>query len=163
MRARRNGYATFNPLAEEPDVDHLPFLPGHKRLPVRATGLFSAGKQEHYVLLRSAECWHIPIDEHAVMVDRGPGRYLYQFIQPDFLEEVRIGHFLFGGNHFPGLEITYYTDWSPQLDYSGLAYFVGGGKDAVGRLKRKIYLAFEDRESWLLMWKSLVKRGQEDG
>ncbi len=157
-RARRRGYATFTPLKNWPDVSDVALLPGEVRIPVRATGIFSAGRHEHDVLLRPGSCWHIPLNEHAIMVESGPGRYLYQFIQPGFLEKVEIGHFLFGSDHFPGLKITFHTDWSPQLDFSGIAYYIGGGREQIGRLKRTIYLTFDNEADWLAVWKSLVGR-----
>ena len=80
------------------------------------------------------------------------------FIQPDFLENVRIGHFLFGADHYPGLEISFLTDWSPKINTDSIAYYVGGGTAGIGRLKRTIYLVFETEADGLLMWKSLVKR-----
>ncbi|MDJ0756960.1 MAG: hypothetical protein QNJ45_25740 [Ardenticatenaceae bacterium] len=157
-RARRNGYATFEPIQDDGRLSTIDLLPPHQKVAVRATGMFSAGRREHHVLLRRGELWHIPIDEHAVMVERTTGSYLYQFVQPKYTEKVRAGYFLFGGDRFPGLEVTFFTDWSPQIDYDGIAFYVGGGFAAVKRLKRTIYLAFDDEEVWLMVWKSFAER-----
>lgn len=158
-RAYRSGYATFRPLEQEPEIGDLPLPADHQRFPVRATGTFSAGEDERYVLLRRGEMWFVPIGEHAIMIANGPEQFLYQFIEPAHTDKVRIGHFLFGREQLPGLEITYRTDWSPQFDNSGTNSYVGGDRSEVERLRRTVFITFEDEAGWLSMFRSL-KHGE---
>lgn len=114
-RARRNGYSKFVPANAPlpPDSDLSP-LPIETKVSLQATGVFSTAHVETHVLLQPADYWQTPLQEHAVMVEYEPARYLYQFFDAHTLQEIQQGMLLLGRTPLPTLAIRFLVTWQPQ-------------------------------------------------
>ena len=151
-RAGRDGYVRFTAEATAALPADLQPLPYHQHVPVKATGIFSVTDREEYVLDRPAEYWRVPLNDHIIMVQQRPGRFLYQFFQPETLLEVRAGHLLFGSRAKIALAIRFYRNWGPEFGDDTRAFFVGGGQKEPPKKERWIYLSFEEEATRQQVW-----------
>jgi hypothetical protein len=110
-KAGRDGYVRFITEVGAALPADLQPLPYNQHLSVRATGIFSVTDREEYILDRPAEYWRVPLNDHIIMVQQRPRRFLYQFFQPDTLLEVRAGRLLFGSR--PKIALGH--SFSPEL------------------------------------------------
>ncbi len=143
-RAKKQGYATFTRDTTPFSSDLLPLKPDEK-VDVRVTGRVSDSERELDVLLRKGKIWRTALHEYALMVDLPAGRYLYQFIQPEHIQNIDSGQLKFAQDRFNGVRIRYRTDWSPSLLNNSLAYYVGGGPNDQ-RLALILYLTFDEAD-----------------
>jgi hypothetical protein len=88
------------------------------------------------------------------MVQQRPGRFLYQFFQPDTLLEVRAGHLLFGSRPKIALAIRFHLNWGPEFSDDTRAFYVGGGRKEPPKKERWIYLSFEEEATRLHVWQT---------
>jgi hypothetical protein len=153
-RAGRDGYVRF--IAEEGAAlpAELTPLPYNERIAVRATGIFSITDREEYVLERPAEYWRVPLNDHIIMVQQRPGRFLYQFFQPETLLEVRVGYLLFGSRPKIALAIRFHLNWGPEFGDDTRAFFVGGGLKESPKKERWVYLSFEEEATRQQVWQT---------
>jgi hypothetical protein len=155
-KAGRDGYVRFVEEAGGGLPADLPPLPYNERVPLRATGVFSVTDRDEYVLNRPAEYWRVPLNDHIIMVQQRPGRFLYQFFQPDTLLEVRAGHLLFGTRPLIALAIRFQVNWGPEFGDDTRAFYVGGGQKEAPKKERWIYLSFEDETTRRQVWQTAV-------
>jgi hypothetical protein len=156
-RARKDGYIRFLddggaslPAGVEP-------LPANQKVPVRATGIFSVVDREAYVLERPAEYWRVPLNDHIVMVQQQPGRFLYQMFQAATLHEIKPGRLLFGVKPRPALAIRFTVTWGPEFTrYERTTYPASSnGHDGPAGSQRWIYLTFDDDAGRLAVWRTV--------
>jgi hypothetical protein len=133
-------------------------LEDNERLRLLATGVFAVAEREEYVLQRPADYWRVPLGDHAIMVERVPGRYLYQFIQAGTLKEVRPGVLHFGRQPRRALEIQFLNTWGQQEPDKELTFYAAGANHHEARFARTIYLSFGDEDDRQAVWQNL-RRG----
>ncbi|MFQ5398182.1 MAG: hypothetical protein ACE5E7_01135 [Anaerolineae bacterium] len=157
-RADRAGYSKFVPdeAAVMPREDIDP-LPADHRVRLLASGVFSTTEREVRVLLRPALYWQAPLGDHAVMVERRPGSYLYQFFDAANLIRVQSGRLLFGSSPHRTLAITFKVRWGPQAAEAGQLFSFRRDAENDGRLPRRtIYLTFENAQDHHLVWHNIM-------
>ena len=125
-RARRDNYSRFVPLSSNlQQAPTQPALPPNQRLTVRATGLFSVSGRESRLLLRPAHYWRVPLGDHIIMAEEGPGKFLYQFFDAHSLQELREGLLLFGPQPAATLAVSFLARWGPEYTRFGQVYEAG--------------------------------------
>ena len=56
----------------------------------------------------------------------------------------------------PTLEVTYLGNWGPESTEISFMFYARENDNKQARLRRKIYLAFDNLEQRALVWKSLT-------
>jgi hypothetical protein len=131
-------------------------LADEEKVSIQATGHFSVKDREAYTLLRQAEYWRLANGDHAVMVQEKPKRFLYQFIQPDSLQQVQSGLLLFGREPKKCLAITFLTSWGPEFSEENLALY-SGNNHSPKKMRRKIYLTFPSEQNRQAVWHNFLR------
>lgn len=158
--AARVGYSRFVikkgelPIALASEVVQ-PLSPNQK-IAIQATGLFSVRDRESFVLLQPAHYWQVPLGDHVVMVEFGPGSYLYQFFDAISLQQVQPGWLIFGRELHPVLAVTFRTKWAPQFAQFEIRYYVQDQVEPEAPL-RTIYFSFDDDADRLAVWHNIVQ------
>lgn len=135
------------------------------RVPLRATGIFSVRDYERYVLDESAEYWRVPMGHHVVMVQQGPGQYLYQIVEPQYIRDVRPGYLLYGRHPQNALALEFMVSWSPEMAHEP-SYYPGASEEPVRgpSEQRTIYFTFDHDADRYAVWRSLLEsRGRTTG
>lgn len=155
--AGRLGYKRFQPDLDMALDDEFAAPRNEHRVPLRATGVFSVRDREAYVLEQPAEYWRVPLGQHVFMVQEFPGRFLYQIINPEHVEEVQPGYLLFGSRPQQALALHFHVTWGPQLAYEPTYQYVGEQEEPppAGEA-RTIYLTFDSDADLHAVWKSLL-------
>lgn len=152
-RGRRNGYYRF-----VGDQDGLLAaaavrpLPANEHVSACATGVFSLKDWERNVVLRPAEYWQVPMGDHVLMVEHEPGRFLYQFVSAELMQDLRQGCLLYGARPRRALSVTFLSSWGPEFSEDGLG--VRSSKP-VEKL-RQIYLTFDNQEVEKVVWQNFL-------
>ncbi len=143
--AKRDGYIRFLPIEDQTSLP-AKRLADKDKISIRATGKFSVKDWEDYVLRRPAECWRVPIGDHAIMVEQSPGRYIYQFIQPGSVDRIESGLFCFGSKPEPALAITFYSTWGPDSEDVNFMFYEPGKNDHPRKFRQKIFISFSNQD-----------------
>jgi hypothetical protein len=155
-RAKRTGYYRFvGDASGLMATDQITPLPTNKRIPVCATGIFSLKEWERNVVFMPAEYWQVPLGDHALMVQHRLGRYLYQFISADLLQNLERGWLLFGSNPNPAVSITFLSIWGPEFDDQAISLLGRSNNKPVEKV-RTIYLSFDNEEFEQAVWHNLL-------
>ncbi len=152
---RRLGYQRFLPDDSRKLQSSTTLMPADRRVPLRATGVFSLNDREDYVLQHHAEYWRIPLGKHVFMVQHRAGKFLYQVITPENILAVQPGLLLFGANPQRALALTFLVTWGPEYSEYKF-YYVGTDNAPAPTLKRTVYLTFGDEETLQQVWRSLA-------
>ena len=161
IAARRLGYTRF--FARGPEQPDLEFAPPHveHRVPLRATGLFSVREREAYLVERPAEYWRVPLGQHVFMVEQGPGRFLYQIVEPSHLVRIEPGRLAFGREPQEALAVYFRATWGPEFATEPKYYYTGGeGEPVAMGEERKIYLTFSSEADRHAVWRSLLENSK---
>jgi hypothetical protein len=161
-KARRDGYVYFVAENARRPNDGTLELTTNRKVPVRATGFFGTKKWEEYVLAHPADYWRVPMGDHAIMVRYSPGRFLYQFIQPDAVESLESGVICCGAQPKNALAITYLSRWVPETQDVNFLFYAPSDEDDGPRKRRKIYLAFEDAKTKDTVWQNFINAGRQE-
>ncbi|MGH2536452.1 MAG: hypothetical protein ACRDHL_03570 [Candidatus Promineifilaceae bacterium] len=154
-QARRVGYIHFLALDESPaGVGRS--LAANERVGGLATGLFSLVDREEYLRGRPADYWRGPLGDHAIMAQRQPGRFMYQFIQPGALVRVQPGLLFAGRRPRASLALTFLTNWGPQAADKELTFYTLGPNHSSGALRRTVYLSFASEADRQAVWRNLI-------
>jgi hypothetical protein len=102
-----------------------------------------------------AEYWQVPLGDHAIMVQHLPGRYLYQFISAELLQNLERGWLLFGPNPNPAVSITFLSTWGPEFDDQTFSLLGRSNSKPVEKV-RKVYLSFDNEEFEQAVWQNLL-------
>jgi len=154
--AKRVGFIVF--IIQTDDQPHpvLEPLKDDLKYAMRASGTFSVTGREEYMFRRPTMLWRVPFGDHALMVERPSGRYLYQFIERGFIQRVRLGCLVYGSQVNPALEIDFRTTWGPVAGETDFKWFAPGDGSQPKRLRRKLYLGFENVNDRDAIWQSLL-------
>jgi hypothetical protein len=159
-RAKRTGYYRFvGDGSELLTTDQITPLPTNRRIPVYATGIFSLKEWERNVMFMPAEYWQVPLGDHALMVQHQPGRYLYQFISAELLQNLERGWLLFGPTPNPALSITFLSTWGPEFDDQTFSLLGRSNSKPVEKV-RTIYLSFDNEEFEQAVWQNLLSEAR---
>ncbi len=153
-RGKRTGYFRF--VGEDVDLlssGEINPLEKNKQIPVCATGIFSLKNWESNVVFRPAQYWQVPLGDHAVMVELEPGRYLYQFISPELMQNLQRGWLLFGSQPNPAISISFLSTWGPEFSDENFSRL---GKDKPLEKLRTIYLSFENKAYEEAVWHNVL-------
>ena len=156
--AGRRGYTRFVPdddLALDPE---FAAPRDESRVPLRATGVFSVRDYERYVLEEAAEYWRVPLGHHVIMVQSGPGQFLYQIVEPQHIREVKAGYLLFGRRPQVALALHFVVTWSPEMAREP-RFYPGAQKEdeRVPNEERAIYFTFDHDADRYAVWRSLIE------
>jgi hypothetical protein len=161
--AGRAGYKRF---VGDPqlDLDDEFVAPAdEQRVPLRATGIFSVREFENYVVEHPAEYWRVPLGQHVVMVQNGPGSFLYQIIEPDHIQEVQPGYLMFGRQPQSALALRFTVSWGPEFAEEPRFYELN---DPPPRKKateeRTVYFTFDHDADRHAVWRSLLRGGNNE-
>jgi hypothetical protein len=160
---RRAGYKRFIPEPHMALDDDFAVPQHEQRVPLRATGLFSVQDREEYVLERPGAYWRVPLGQHVFMVEEGPGRFLYQIIDPRHVKIVEPGYLLFGRHPQKALALRFTVSWGPQFATEPVYYYTPEPDDAeVDGEMRTVFFTFDHDADRYAVWKSLLEEGQHE-
>ena len=128
------------------------------RVPLRATGVFSVRDYERYVLEEAAEYWRAPLGHHVVMVQHGPGQYLYQIVEPQHIRGISPGYLLYGRRPKTALALNFMVSWSPEMAREP-RFYPGAAEqgERVPSEERTIYFTFDHDADRYAVWRSLLE------
>lgn len=160
---RRAGYKRFIPESHMALDDDFAVPRPEQRVPLRATGLFSVRDREDYVVERPGAYWRVPHGQHVFMVEEGPGRYLYQIINPRHVHLVEPGYLLFGRQPQKALALRFTVTWGPQFATEPVYYYTPepDEPEAAGET-RTIFFTFDHDADRHAVWKSLLHEAQPE-
>lgn len=160
---RRAGYKRF---VSEPQMaldDDFAVPRSEQRVPLRATGIFSVQDREEYVLERPGAYWRVPLGQHVFMVEEGPGRYLYQIINPNHVHVVEPGYLLFGRHPQKALALRFTVSWGPQFATEPVYYYTPEPEETeLEGETRTVFITFDHDADRHAVWKSLLQEGQPE-
>ncbi len=154
--AKRVGFIVFTIQTDDQPPPVLEPLKDDQKYALQASGTFSVTGREEYMFRRPTRLWRVPFGDHALMVERPSGRYLYQFIERGFIQRVRLGCLVYGSQVNPALEIDFRTTWGPVAGETDYKWYAPGGSSQPKRLRRKLYLGFENVNDRDAIWQSLL-------
>jgi len=155
-RGRRSGYFRFVGETADPfSSAEITPMQKNKHIPVCATGIFSLKDWEENVVFRPAEYWQVPLGDHAIKVEHAPGRFLYQFISADLMQDMQKGWLLFGSRPNRAISVTFLSIWGPEFSDENFSLGGNSRKKAMEKV-RKIYLSFEEDEHEVSVWNNLL-------
>jgi hypothetical protein len=160
-KARRDGYVRFAARAGQNPPKDDPPLEDDLKIAINATGRFAVMDEEVYVVNRPAHYWRAPIGDHALMVRRADGRFVYEFVQSGALESVRPGWLIHGRRPRQALAVDFLSSWGPGFVDDTAAYFVQSDHQKPARLRRSVYLTFENEATRRAVWRNLLRDVKE--
>jgi len=160
-KAARDGYVHFMAEMEQRPANGAAAVADNQKVPIRATGIFSVKDWEEYVLGGPGEYWRVPMGDHAVMVQRSPGRFLYQFLRLGAIESIEAGLLWHGAQPHNALAITYFSSWGPESEDPNFMFYAPSDEGNPARKQRNMYLAFENESARDSVWQNLLSDGQQ--
>jgi hypothetical protein len=143
--AQRDGFIVFTALVDDQGSGDARQLQDYEKFDLRASGVFSITGREKYMFRRPAKLWRLPMGDHALMVQRPTGSYLYQFIEVGYIKQMRPGCLVYGSHLNFALEIDFRTTWGPVAGETEFKWFARGEGSKPKRYKRTLYLGFENK------------------
>ena len=143
--AQRDGFIVFTAQVDDQEPIDARRVQDYQKFDLRASGVFSVTGQEEYMFRRPTKLWRVPMGDHALMVQRPTGRYLYQFIEVGYIKRMRPGCLVYGSRLNFALEIDFRTKWGPVAGETEFNWFAPGEGSKPKRLKRTLYLGFENK------------------
>ncbi|HET6446838.1 MAG TPA: hypothetical protein VFI27_19905 [candidate division Zixibacteria bacterium] len=159
--AKRDGFIVFDALDEYIRPLDAEQVKNYQKFDLRASGIFSIAGREEYMFQRPIKLWRVPFGDHALMVQRPTGVYLYQFIEAGYIATIRPGWLVYGPQVISALEIDFKTTWGPEAGETEFKWFSRGEGSQPKRLKRTLYLGFDSEADRDAIWDSLL-RGRLD-
>jgi len=160
-RAKRAGYKRFIVLGSQNEPQEAVGLEANHKISTCASGRFSVSETEEYVLHRPAQVWRVPVGDHTIMVEKSPGRFLYEFIQPGAIETVESGLLCLRSQPVPALAITYLSTWGPESEEINFQFYAPSKKSESAKLRRVIYLTFDQLADKNAVWSSLLQAAKQ--
>lgn len=153
---RRAGYIRFvvAPVAPLSNSSHA--LADGRHLSVRASGVFGLMDRETHVVEQPAECWRVPVGEHVLMVQERPGRFLYEFLQPENVQDVQPGRLIFGPHPRLALAVRFLSTWGPEAAGYEHGHYLRN-TDHLPKKAKTIYLTFETEQERQMVWRNLKR------
>ncbi len=156
-RAKVAGYKRFIVIGDQHGPQEAVGLGNNNKVSTCASGRFSIREMEEYVLHRPAQVWRVPLGDHTIMVEKSPGRFLYEFIQPKAIETVESGLLCFRSQPEPALAITYLSSWGPESEEINFQFYAPSKKSESAKLRRVVYLSFDQLADKNAVWSSLLQ------
>lgn len=156
--AGRRGYTRFVAAGDMSLDPEFAAPRDESRVPLRATGVFSVRDYERYVLEESAEYWRVPMGQHVIMVQNGPGQYLYQILEPHYIRTVQPGYLLYGRRPQEAIAVNFVVSWTPEMAKE--PRFYPDAQEPTERTpseERTIYFTFDHDADRYAVWRSLVE------
>lgn len=154
--AKRNGFILFVNQEGELASARTRGLVDYQKLDLRASGVFSVANRDEYMFRRPALLWRVPFGDHALMVQRPEGRYLYQFVEAGHMAGIEPGWLVYGSQLNFALEINFQTTWGSVAGETDFNWFAPKESVETKRYKRTLYLGLEDEETRDAVLASLV-------
>lgn len=160
-RAKKDNYLRFVPdsagIMNRTDLEPLA---ANQKTPVAVSGLFSVSGRETNLLNRPAQYWFVPLGEHIVMAEERPGKYLYQFFNPENLQMIQQGWLLHGPRPARSLAVGFLSRWGPE--YTNFGQLYEDGKDSGPAPKKvTIYLVSDDESIHNMIWQTIVNEARK--
>ncbi len=159
--AKRDGFIVFTAQVDDQEPINARQVQDYKKFDLRASGVFSVTGREEYMFRRPTQLWRVPMGDHALMVRRPTGRYLYQFIEAGYIKRMRPGCLVYGSRLNFALEIDFRTKWGPVAGETEFNWFAPGEGSKPKRLKRTLYLGFENKADRDVVWQSIGRDNME--
>lgn len=129
------------------------------RVPLRATGVFSVTDYEGYVVEQPAEYWRVPLGHHVLMVQNGPGQYLYQIVEPENIRDVEPGYLHFGPRPQKALALHFVVNWGPEFAHEPRFYETHDPQPRPEpKEERTVYFTFDNDADRHAVWRNLLRR-----
>jgi hypothetical protein len=154
--AKRNGFIVFTEQVDDLPPSSIELIKDFLKFDLRASGIFSVTGREEYMFRRPTMLWRVPFGDHALMVERPSGSYLYQFIEDGFIRGIRPGCLVYGSQVNPALEIDFKTTWGPVAGETEFKWYAPRDKSEPKRYKRTMYLGFRETADRDAIWRSLL-------
>lgn len=159
-RARLKGYIRFIPApANGAPSASPPSLAADEHVPGWATGAFQIEGSQEYGLLRPAEYWRVPLGAHVIMVRMADQRFRYRILERDSIRRVQLGELLFGRRLQNSIAVAFVQSEDAEISVQ----FSFGRPPSHKRTPEhefSLYLTFEDQQSQLAVWQSMVQDSQ---
>lgn len=159
--ARRAGFKRF---VSDPDMaldEEFAAPRPEQHVPLRATGVFSVKEREDYVLEHPAEYWRVPMGQHVFMVQQQPGSFLYQIVEPQYIQSVEPGYLLSGREPQKALALHFLVSWGPEFAFEPSFYhFDDGLPEQRPSEERTIYFTFDHDADRFAVWRSLLETNE---
>jgi hypothetical protein len=159
--AKRDGFIVFTAQVDDQEPGDAKQVQDYQKFDLRASGVFSVAGLEEYMFRRPTKLWRVPMGDHALMVQRPTGRYLYQFIEVGYIKRMRPGCLVYGSRLNYALEINFRTTWGPVAGETEFNWFAPGEASKPKRLKRTLYLGFENKADRDAVWHSIQRDNRE--
>jgi len=151
---RRRRYTHFKPNQTAKLLPGETVLPAEKRLPLYATGLFGLEQKESYEFLRQAQLWQIPVGDIVIMVSRGDGSFVYEFLQLGKIFAIQPGRLIFGRKPLNTLAVTFASTWGPKYALERRDWLAKDNAPPPP-FRKTIYLTFDSEPARQLVWRVL--------
>ena len=153
--AKRSGFIVFSEQKSVKPPQNTGAISDYQKFDLWASGIFSIIGREEYMFQRPTKLWRVPFGDHALMVERPSGRFLYQFIEKGFIKTLRPGYLVYGPRVNPALEIIFRTTWGPSEGETEYKWYAPSKGSQPKRLRRTLYLGFETHTDRDAIWDSL--------
>jgi hypothetical protein len=154
--AKRSGFIVFTEQVDDLPPPSIGLVKDFRKFELLASGMFSVTGRDEYMFRRPTNLWRVPFGDHALMVERPSGRYLYQFIEDGYVRDIRPGCLVYGSQVNPALEIDFRTTWGPVAGETEFKWYAPRDKSEPKRYKRTMYLGFQERSDRDAIWRSLI-------
>ncbi len=155
--AQHDGFIVFTAQADDRAPSDARQVKNYQQVDLKASGVFSITGWEEYMFRRPTKLWRVPKGDHALMVQRPSGRYLYQFIEVGYIKRMRPGCLVYGSRVDSALKIDFRTTWGPVAGETEFKWFAPSEGAKPKRLKRTFYLGFENRADRDAIWQSILR------
>lgn len=141
----RSNFSRFIPDKTKRDAAQRSIeLPEYHKIPIEVTGLFSVSGHEDTLLLAPANIWRVPLGEHVIMAEERPGKYLYQFLNPEAIQKIESGWLLHGHAPIETIAVTFLARWGPAYTRFGQENGEFDHRDLPAAKSITIYLSTKD-------------------
>lgn len=168
--AVRQKFATFEPTPSSgpglvPSIDKEDKAPAQyetAEIPIHVVGRLTAGEHEKGLFFTPATLWFPTSRELGVKANLRDDHFLYQFIQPAYVNTVTRGSYRIAAEHFPhALCVDFQTDWSKSTALPLTAYYVQPDLALQPRETIRLFLIFEGEADVQTIWHYLNGGGTQ--
>ncbi|MFN2187725.1 MAG: hypothetical protein ACK2T3_03085 [Candidatus Promineifilaceae bacterium] len=167
-KAKRDGFIVFTSQNRKQPPSGIELIRNFRKYDLHASGVFSVTGREEYMFRRPTKLWRVPFGDHALMVERPSGRFLYQFIEDGHIRGIAPGCLIYGSKVNEALEIDFRTTWGPVAGETEFKWYAPRDSSEPKRYKRVLYLGFQAKDVRDAVWHSLLvgrpleKRAKDD-
>ena len=161
--AARHKFATFEPTQiTDPAVIHTmgetPAPDETVEIPINVVGRLTAGEHEKRLFFTPATLWFPTPRELGVKANLRDDHFLYQFIEPAYVNTVTVGRYRIAAEQFPhALCVDFQSDWAKSTTLPLTAYYVQPDLALQPREQLRLFFIFETEESLQTIWHYLTR------